>query len=253
MASQDFRLVSATPARPRPTARECRQLWAEKLSSSTRPRSEATSSTQGDFGLDAVTNLLLNLPEADLVKIVIRRLAKTRAVYVDGTTLHIHTLCLCKKDEVNSILLATHFGVVDEIRIHNFHLYRYLFRGPIHVRIAQSHWGAVQTVLSYVSRRFGEEEGKPIKITFDEFLRPAVTAWKNREPHAHIVCDLSESVTKSITTTVPIPFRYPYLSCFTRGYSSDEDREVDIENDDYDKREDFEILLFLGYPSVPYV
>ena len=223
MASQDFRLVSATPARPRPTAREYRQQWAEKLSSSIRARSGATSSTQGDFGLDDVANLLLSLPEADLVKIVIRRLAKTRAVYVDGTTLHIHTLRLCKKDEVNSILLATHFGVVDEIRIHNFHLYRYLFRGHIHVRIAQSHWGAVQTVLSYVSWRFGEEELKPIKITFDEFLRPAVTAWKNREPHAHIVCDLPESVTKSITTTVPIPFRYPYLSCFTRGYSSDED------------------------------
>ena len=253
MASQDFRLVSATPAWPRPTAREYRQQWAEKLSSSIRARDEATSSTQGDFGLDDVANLLLSLPEANLVKTVIRRLAQTRAVYVDGTTLHIHTLRLCKKDEVNSILLATHFGVVDEIRIHNFHLYRYLFRGDIHVRIAQSHWGAVQTVLSYVSRRFGKEKGKPIKITFDEFLRPAVTTWKNREPHAHIVCDLPESVVKSITTTVPIPFRYPYMSCFTRGYSFDEDREVDIENDDYDEREDFEILLFLGYPSVPYV
>ena len=176
MASQDFRLVSATPARPRPTAREYRQQWAEKLSSSVRARSEATSSTQGDFGLDDVANLLLSLPEADLAKIVIRKFAQTRAVYVDGTTLHIHTLRLCKKDKVNSILLATHFGVVDEIRVHNFHLYRYLFRGHIHVRIAQSHWGAVQTVLSYVSWRVGEEEGKPIKITFDEFLRPAVTA-----------------------------------------------------------------------------
>ena len=176
MASQDFRLVSATPVRPRLTAREYRQQWAEKLSSSIRARGGATSSTQGDFGLDDIANLLLSLPKTDLVKIVIRKFAQTRAVYVDGTTLHIHTLCLWKKNKVNSILLATHFGVVDEIQIHNFHLYRYLFRGHIHVRIAQSHWGAMQTVLSYVSRRFGEEEGKPIKITFDEFLRPAVTA-----------------------------------------------------------------------------
>ena len=111
----------------------------------------------------------------------------------------------------------------------------------------------MKTVLSYVSRGGGEEEGKPIKITFDEFLLPAVTAWRSREPHAHIVCDLPESATKNITTIVPIPFRYPYLSCFTRGYSSDEEREVDIENDDYDEREHFEILLFLGYPPVPYV
>ena len=108
-------------------------------------------------------------------------------------------------------------------------------------------------MLSYVSQRYGEEKGRPIKITFDDFLRPAVTTWKNGEPYARIVCDLPESVAKSITTTVPIPFRYPPLSCFTRGYSSDEDREVDIENDDYDDREEFEILLFLAYPSVPYV
>ena len=107
-------------------------------------------------------------------------------------------------------------------------------------------------MLSYVSQRFGEERGRPIKITFDDFLHPTVTAWKNKEPHAHIVCDLLESVAGTITTTIPIPFRHPNLSCFTRGYSSNSNREVGVENDDYDDREDYEILLFLGYPSVPY-
>ena len=106
--------------------------------------------------------------------------------------------------------------------------------------------------MSYISKRIGEEGGSPIKITFDNFLCPAVTAWKDGEPHTHIVCDLSESVAETITTTIPIPFRHPSLSCFTRKYSSDFDREVDIENDDYDEREDYEILLFLGYPSIPY-
>ena len=96
---------------------------------STRPRSEATRSNQGDSVLGAAASLLLNLPEEDLVKIVIKRLAETRAVYIVGTTLHIHTLRLRKKDEVNSILLATHFGVVNEVRVHNFHLYRYLIKG----------------------------------------------------------------------------------------------------------------------------
>ena len=91
MASQDFRLVSATPARPRPTAREYRQQWAEKLSS-VRARSGATSSTRVDLGLDDIANLLFSLPKADLAKIVNRKFAQTRAVYVDGTTLHIHTL-----------------------------------------------------------------------------------------------------------------------------------------------------------------
>ena len=49
------------------------------------------------------------------MKIVIKRLAETKAVYIVGTTLHIHTLRLHKRDEVNSILLATHFGVVNEV------------------------------------------------------------------------------------------------------------------------------------------
>ena len=141
---------------------------------------------------------------------------------------------------------------MNEVRVHNFHLYRYLIKGNIHVRIAQSHWGAIRSILSYISKRLWEEGGSPVKITFDKFLRPAVTAWKDGKPYAHIVCDLPKSVAGTITTTIPIPYRYPSLSCFTRGYSSDSDREVDIENDDYDEREDYEILLFLAYPSIPY-
>jgi len=131
------------PARPRPTAREYHQLWAEKLQASTRPRSELTGGDQSDSVLGAAANLLLSLPGEDLLKIVIRKFAETRAVYIVGTVLHVHTLCLRKKDEVNSILLATHFGIVNEVRVHNFHLYHYLINGSIHVRIAQSYWGAV--------------------------------------------------------------------------------------------------------------
>ena len=103
------------PAWPHPSSREYCLLWAEKLQLPTRPRSEATSSNQRDSELGAAASLLLNLLEEDLVKIVIKRLAETRAVYIVGTTLHIHTLRLCKRDKVNSILLATHFGVVNKV------------------------------------------------------------------------------------------------------------------------------------------
>ena len=119
------------------------------------------------------------------------------------------------------------------------------------MRIAQSYWGAVRSVLSYVSKRLWEEGGSTLKITFDYFLRPAVAAWKDGKPYAHIVCNLSETEARSITSSIPIPFKHPSLSCFTRGYASDSNREVDIKNDDYDEREEYEILLFLGYPSVP--
>ena len=66
-----------------------------------------------------------------------------------------------------------------------------------------------------------------------------------------MVCDLPEGEARSITSSITIPFKHPSLSCFTRGYASDSDCEIEIENDDYDEREEYEILLFLGYPSVP--
>ena len=174
-------------------------------------------------------------------------------MYIVGTILHVHTLRLRKKDEVNSILLATHFGIVKKVWVHNFHLYHYLIEGRIHVRIAQYHWGAVRSILSYVSERLWGEGSSPLKITLDDFIHPAVAAWRDEKPYAQIVCDLPESVARTITTSIPIPFRHPSLSCFSRGYTFDSNREVDIQNDDYDKKEDYEILLFLGYPSVPYV
>ena len=164
------------PKKPCPTTREYRQQWAEVLRASIGPRSKATDSNQSDPVLCSTANLLLSLLEEDLLNVVIRKFAETRAVYIVGTVLYVHTLRLCKKDEVNYILLATHFGIVDEIWVHNFHIYRYLIAGRIHVRIAQSYWGAVQSVLSYISKRLWVERSGALKITFDDFLRFAVAA-----------------------------------------------------------------------------
>ena len=44
------------------------------------------------------------------------------------------------------------------------------------------------------------------------------------------------------------------LSVFTRGYSSESDREVDIEHDDdEDNVSDDDIMMVLGYPFFPIV
>ena len=130
-------------------------------------------------------------------------------------------------------------------------MYQYLIKGNIHVRIAQSHWGAVRSVLSYVSKRLWGEGASPLKITLDDFLHLAVAAWKDGKPYAQMVCDLLEGEARCITSSITIPSKHPSLICFTRGYACDFDCEVDIENDDYDEREEYEILLFLGYPSFP--
>ena len=205
--------------------------------------------------MSTVAGFLNSLPGGGLPGEIVQKFAQTKGVYIVGTNLHVHTLHLRKKDEANSILLATHFGTVKEVCIHNFHLYHYLIKERVHVRIAQSHWEAVRSVLSCIQRRPGVELGEgrrdPIRVTFDEFLRPAIYAWKEGEPYAKIVCKLPPSDTQSIVSRISIAAEHPSLSFFTRGYyESDSETEIEIENDDYEEREEFEILLFLAYPSV---
>ena len=88
-------------------------------------------------------NILLSLPKEGLLKVVIKKFVETRVVYIVGTILHVHTLHLHKRDEVNSILLATHFGIVDKVWVHNFHIYYYVIARRIHVRIARPYCGVV--------------------------------------------------------------------------------------------------------------
>ena len=95
-------------------------------------------------------------------------------MYIIGTTLHVHVLYLRRKDELNSILLATHLRLVDEVRIHNFHIHHYLTARRTHVRITQSHWETVQFYLPYINQgpwveRNGKRE-RAIKITLDNLL-----------------------------------------------------------------------------------
>ena len=166
-------------------------------------------------------------------------------MYVLNTIVHVHTQLLKKRDELNAILLATHFGLVDKVRIHNFHLYCYIKAKRVHVRITQSYWDSIKILLPHIG-------GKPrIKITFDEFLCPTIAAWKNHKHYTQIVCDIPKSLTNIITTCIHIPHKHPSLWAFIRGYYYDSDCEVDIEGEDYKCREELEVLQFLGYPSIP--
>ena len=67
---------------------------------------------------------------------IVERISKTKAVYVIGTTLHVHVLQLRKKDELNLTLLAMHLCLVDKVRIHNFHINHFFTARREHVRIA---------------------------------------------------------------------------------------------------------------------
>ena len=91
---------------------------------------------------------------------------------------------------------------------------------------------------------------RAIRITFENFLRPAIEAWKVGKPYAQLIYNIPEYETDLISTYTNLPHVHLGLSVSTRGYSSKSDNEVDIENNEYEFREDDEIMMFLGYPHL---
>ena len=244
---------------------EYRQQWAGKLRPTTpppfkpprvnvKPKRRVKRVNWVLPGLYSIAQFLRGVSPEGPPCIVIEKVSETKAVYVIGTTLHVHTLHLRKRDELNFILLATHLRLVDEVRIHNFHINHYLTSRRAHVRITQSYWRTVEFILPYINRGpWVEREGvkeRAVRITFDDFLRPAVEAWKAGKPYAQLICDIPEYETDLISTYTNLPHVHLGLSVFVRGYSSESDYEVDIENDEFEFREDDEILMFLGYPNL---
>ncbi len=253
------------PTERRPTAQEYREQWAQKLRPrapppfkpprvSVKPKCRVKRINWCLPGLYSIAQFLRGVSPEGPPCIVVEKVSETKAVYVIGTTLHVHALHLRKKDEINFILLATHLRLVDEVRIHNFHIHHYLTSRRAHVRITQAYWRTVEFILPYINRGpWVEREGKKeraVRITFDDFLRPAVEAWKAGKPYAQLICSIPEYETDLISTYTNLPHVHLGLSVFTRGYSSESDYEVDIENDEYEFREDDEILMFLGYPNL---
>ena len=105
----------------------------------------------------------------------------------------------------------------------------------LHVRLAQAHWRAFGFVLPYLNLGpWLESEGKrerAIKITFDEFLRPAVEAWRAGLPYAELIFRLLQSELEPIIGGKKLPHIHANLRGWERGYSSESDLEVDLEND----------------------
>ena len=98
-----------------------------------------------------------------------------------------------------------------------------------------------------------ESEGKrerAIKITFDEFLRPVIEAWRAGLPYAKLIFHLPQSKLEPIIEGKRLPHIHANLRGDERGYSSESNLEVDLENDEFEFRQDDEILTFFGYPCL---
>ena len=94
--------------------------------------------------------------------------------------------------------------LVDKVSIHSFHLHYYLTARKTHVRITPSHWETVRFVLPFINRgpfvdRNGKKE-RAIRITFDDFLRPAIEARRAGRPYAELIHNIPEYKTDLIST-----------------------------------------------------
>ena len=88
-------------------------------------------------------------------------------------------------------------------------------------------------------------------ITFDEFLRPAIEVWRAGLPYVELIFCLPQSELEPITGGKKLTHIHANLSAWERGYSLEPDLEVDLENDEYEFRQDNEILTFFSYPYLP--
>ena len=140
---------------------------------------------------------------------VIEKLPETNAVYIIGTTLHVHPIRLRFKDELNLILLATRFCIVDEVRIHNFQVNFFLTARRVHMSVLFRLIGELFTLYCPTSKEGlgfeGWEDRENSKITFDEVLKPAVEAKKAGLPYQRLVFDLPDYEIDLISTWINLP------------------------------------------------
>ena len=187
------------------------------------------------LGLYTIASFLHEQSPKGPPSVIVEKVSKTKAVYIIGTTLHVHLLNLRKRDELNSISLTMHFCLVNEVRIHCFEISHHFSTKREHVRIAPSRWEAVEFVLPYINKGpWVECKGKRervVKITFDDYLKPAIKAWRASKPYAQLVSSLREYETDLITRYSMVPDFHAGMNLLVRGYSSESEGEVDILND----------------------
>lgn len=119
------------------------------------------------------------------------------------------------------------------------------------MRIRYAPWAIVKFIFSYINRGpwvlRGEKVERAVKITFDDFLKPAVEAGK---PYEHLLHLIPEYETDLISTYHNLSWVHTGLGLFTKGYSSESELEVDFadrELDD-DSNEEYDIMHINGYP-----
>ena len=247
---------SSSAPKARLAKNEFRKFWAKKLkilSLYSKPK-RRVKQVSWSLGLYTIARFLHSFPSNGPPRVVIENVSKSKCAYLVGNTLHVHATQLCTRNELNFISLATHFQLVEEVRIHTFHLDYYFTSRKLHVRIKSMRWEVVKLILQFVNRGPWVAKGSTIervvKITFDDFLKPAVEAWRGGLPYQHIILGIPETETDIISTFHNLPWVHRNLSTFAEGYTSDSEAEVDFayEGEDSNSEEEYDIMKVNGYP-----
>ena len=92
-----------------------------------------------------------------------------------------------------------------------------------------------------------------VKVTFDDFLQPAIEDWRAGEPYANLISNILEYETDLISSYTNLSKVHLGLSVFTRGYSSESNMEVEIVHNTLHSatEDDDEIVMAFGFPYFP--
>ena len=90
---------------------------------------------------------------------------------------------------------------------------------------------------------------RAVQITFDDYLKLAIKAWRAGKPYTQLVYNLCEYETDLISCYFMVPNLHAGMNLLVRGYTLESEGEVDILNDTRQEfHQDDEIMMILGYP-----
>ena len=85
-------------------------------------------------------------------------------------------------------------------------------------------------------------------------MRPAIEAWKASLPFGELIHQILEYETNLITSYHNLDYVHQNIGAIVEGFSSESEHKVNIaynNNEESQRREDNEILIFFGFPYLP--
>lgn len=178
--------------------KDYRQYWSENLggvnyppqfkpstneSSSSRPKRRLKRNNWVLPSLHPIAHFLRNFSPDGPPCNIAEKVSQLGCAYIIGIILHVDALRLQGTNDLNFVSLATELCLVEEVRIHTFHLNHFLTSQRVHLYLQSTSWEVAQLILSYINRgplvQMELQWERAVKVTFDDFLKPVIEAWRD--------------------------------------------------------------------------